>query len=272
MAPFLRRRAAAPLAAALVLGVIFALHRRRPAKPLPPDQIPVLPNRSEILAAQKAAEGNENIARAHALAGRINQARLPFPVERYPKKFMYGWAARTFAYSPRDRVAYLLMPKAGSSSIRAVMIREYGLKPRSYADGLTAKGSLRDVDRVEAYQPGVDVRSLHSFYKFTFVTDPANHFVAGVCEANPGKCNFAIKVVRAGRESGSWPPVQGQPLGRGWFRGAPAAMNHRGWRGAAPHTSRLACSEGSCGGPQACFPHAAPGLPHSRGRAWQPQQ
>lgn len=122
-----------------------------------------------------------------------------------PLSTFFGWATCAFGVSQTDRVAYLYMPKAGSTTIRSVLEKTYGLRPHALFPGglhpddtfiafpptaaprsvlLRLYGEKFAPDRtvfggLRSTQP---IQSIDGFFKFTFVTDPSDHLVRGVCE------------------------------------------------------------------------------------------
>lgn len=131
------------------------------------------------------------IENAHRLASKLLNLTLQLPEHRYPRSWLYGWAARTLLVSHQDKVAYLLMPKAGSSSIRGSLIRDFHVKQnRKVVPRLAA---VVDAHRFVVHKRSTNLEWLRSYYTFTYVNDPVSHFVAGICEVNRRKCSYAVQ-------------------------------------------------------------------------------
>jgi hypothetical protein len=138
-----------------------------------------------------------------------------------------GWATCAFAVAKSDRVAYLYMPKAGSTTIRNRLKHAYGLRgsegfpggihpndtyialpivalPKAFAlwfyqgrfvSDPGAEGGLRSVQSVS---------SLDGFYRFTFVVDPVDHLIRGVCQTLSSRFharNPCLRAVQTGQMS-----------------------------------------------------------------------
>lgn len=179
----------------VLLAVIIALARvvRRQHLPsAPPGQLPA--ERDDSIATLPLVR-RKGIARARALAAQLSNSSLPLPEERYPRTFLNGWAARTLVISRENRVAYLMIPKSGSSSIRAVLIRDFRVKPNLRQPNRL--GGILDKFRLPV-RSAMDVRQLRDVYVFTFIVDPVSHFVAGICEVNKNKCHEATVQGRVG--------------------------------------------------------------------------
>lgn len=141
-----------------------------------------------------APEDASKIEDAHRLAAKLLNLTLQLPEERYPKSWLYGWAARTLLVSHEDKVAYLLMPKAGSSSIRGSLIRDFHLKRNRKV--VPRLAGVADKHRFVVHKRGMDLEWLRSYYTFTYVNDPVSHFVAGICQVNRNKCARAVRMQR----------------------------------------------------------------------------
>jgi hypothetical protein len=135
------------------------------------------------------------------LAIEAQRGGLSPPLSAFP-----GWATCTFAIARRERVAYLYMPKAGSTSLRILMEQSYRLRPAWRLPG----GIERDDTFVALpsvamprkwmldFYPGRFIEEPHSgrlvsnqsvagidcYYKFSFVVDPLDHLIAGFCEVS----------------------------------------------------------------------------------------
>jgi hypothetical protein len=157
---------------------------------------------------------------ARQMAAVVQLGKLSTPLDAFR-----GWATCAFAISRRERVAYLFMPKAGSSSIRAVLHAGYNLGPGVHRfpgdfhpdDTYFAAppGSLPREFMLSFYQgrfveeggPGgplqsnQSVPSLEGYYKFTFVTDPVDHLVRGFCQVQFWKKDLCLQAVRSGAPS-----------------------------------------------------------------------
>ncbi|KAG8466387.1 hypothetical protein KFE25_002143 [Diacronema lutheri] len=167
--------------------------------------------------ADEVRERGRDIA---ALAALAQHGELGTPLRAFR-----GWATCGFAIARRERVAYLYMPKAGSTTIRHVLASSYGLAPRgsfpgglhpndtffalpgtayprewmlsffqgSFVAGPTERGAVRSAQ---------SVASLRGYYIFTFVTDPVDHLVRGVCEVlSWRRGQMCMRAVREGRIS-----------------------------------------------------------------------
>lgn len=122
-----------------------------------------------------------------------------------PLAAFHGWATCGFAIARRERVAYLYMPKAGSTTIRRALVSSYGLQMRGIFPGglhpddtfFALPGSAFSREWMLSFYQGrfvpgppsgesvvsaQSVSNLSGYYRFTFVTDPVDHLVRGICE------------------------------------------------------------------------------------------
>ena len=156
---------------------------------------------------------------ARRMAAVAQLGPLPTPLDAFR-----GWATCAFAISRRQRVAYLFMPKAGSSSIRAVLHAGYNLGPGVHRfpgdfhpdDTFFAAppDSMPRDFMLSFYQgrfaedgPGGPLRSnqsvasLDGYYAFTFLTDPVDHLVRGFCQVQFWQKDLCLQAVRSGAPS-----------------------------------------------------------------------
>lgn len=138
------------------------------------------------------------IAAAAQLARRVQETNLSHV---RPRAFR-GWAEGSFAIVPgvhpsstpmKPGLAYLLMPKSGSTSIREVLHRDYGMKL-----DMSEPASLKPRN---TYRPGklggANASEVRSRYRFTFVVEPAGHLIKGICQGGSTPirrlCHGAVK-------------------------------------------------------------------------------